>query len=353
MTGATSRATSGGPSGNGGPSDTVDVTDGRDGADGDWWEEPIEIDRTVPHIARMYDYLLGGRVNFAADRQLARRVTAALPGGLEQARANVRVNREFLIWTVRRLAGEVGVRQFLDIGTGLPTEENVHQVAQAEDPTCRIVYVDPDPTVLALSRRLLQGSSQGAIAYLEADLREPDVILRRAAATLDFSEPVGLMLLGVLHYVLDSEGPYGIVARLAEALAPGSHVVVSHLASDVDPEVMAEMVRRHNEAGSVELATVRSRAEVVRFFAGLELLEPGVVPLDEWLHRVRGAGGAVDARAGVVVGRAVGRAGAATGGAADGPPGGEADRAVGGGGGGRPRRSHRPVPIHGGMARKP
>jgi hypothetical protein len=269
--------------------DTAGAADARAaGVTDDWWEEPIEIDRHVPHMARMYDYLLGGRVHFAVDRQLAEHATAALPGGIEQARRDVRANRQFLVQTVRRLAGELGVRQFLDIGTGLPTEQNVHEVAQREDPSCRVVYVDHDPIVLAHARRLLRGSPEGATDYLDADLREPEVILGRAAETLDLTRPVAVMLVGVLHYVLDDEDPYGIVTRLLDAVPPGSYLVVSHLASDIEPEAMAELVRRHNEGVPADLAVVRSHAEVARFFDGLDLLDPGVVPLEHWCRPDRG-----------------------------------------------------------------
>jgi O-methyltransferase involved in polyketide biosynthesis len=253
-----------------------------DAADDEFWEEPIGIDTTIPHMARVYDYLLGGRTNFAVDRQLAEHATAALPGGIEAARRNVRANRRFLAWAVRTLTGEVGIRQFLDIGTGIPSDDNVHAVAQEIAPESRVVYVDHDPVVLAHARFLLRGTAEGATDYLDVDLREPETILHRAAATLDFAEPVAILLLGVLHYVLDDEGPYGIVARLVDAVPPGSYLVVSHLASDIDPEAMAELARRHNESAPAELATVRSHAEVSRFFDGLELLDPGVVPLDHW-----------------------------------------------------------------------
>jgi hypothetical protein len=250
--------------------------------DDEFWEEPIWVDTTIPHMARVYDYLLGGTTNFAVDRQLAEHATAALPGGIEAARRNVQADRRFLKWAVRYLAGEVGIRQFLDIGTGIPTDDNVHTVAQELAPAARTVYVDHDPVVLAHAHLLLRGAPEGALAYLDADLREPETILRRAADTLDFAEPVAILLLGVLHYVLDDEDPYGIVARLVRAAAPGSYLVVTHLASDIEPEAMAELIKRHNESAPADLATVRSHAEVSRFFEGLELLDPGVAPLDHW-----------------------------------------------------------------------
>jgi S-adenosyl methyltransferase len=255
-----------------------------DAADDEFWEEPIGIDTEIPHMARVYDYLLGGRNHFAVDRQLAEHATAALPGGIEAARRSVRADRQFLKWAVRYLAAEQGVRQFLDIGTGIPNDDNVHAVAQQIAPECRVVYVDHDPIVLAHARFLLRGTAEGATDYLDVDLREPETILHRAAATLDFAKPVAILLLGVLHYILDDEDPYGIVARLVDAVPPGSYLVVSHLASDIQPEAMAELARRHNESAPAQLAAIRSHAEVARFFDGLELLPPGVVSLDHWCN---------------------------------------------------------------------
>jgi hypothetical protein len=246
----------------------------------DFWDEPIEVDTKTPHMARVYDYLLGGEANFDTDRRLAEHAGDALPGGMDALRRNVRANRRFLRWAVAYLAGEVGIRQFLDIGTGIPNDDNVHAMAQAIAPDARIVYVDHDPIVLAHAHLLLRGTPRGTTDYLDADLREPDTIVHRAAATLDFTKPVAIMLLGVLHFLLDSENPYGIVARLVDAVPPGSYLVISHVASDIVPEAIAELIRRHNEAIPADLATARSHAEVTRFFDGLELLEPGVVPLD-------------------------------------------------------------------------
>jgi hypothetical protein len=248
----------------------------------EYWDEPIEIDTTIPHMARVYDYLLGGTTNFAVDRELAEHATAALPGGIEAARRNVRANRRFLAWAVRYLTGDAGIRQFLDIGTGIPSDDNVHVVAQQIAPESRVVYVDHDPVVLAHARSLLRGTAEGATAYLAVDLRHPETIVHRAAATLDFAEPVAILLLGVLHYILDEEDPYDIVARLVDAAPPGSYLVISHLASDIDPGAMAELVRRHNESAPAELAAIRNHAEMSRFFEGLELLDPGVAPLDHW-----------------------------------------------------------------------
>jgi hypothetical protein len=240
----------------------------------------FEIDTSVAHAARVYDYLLGGTSNFEVDRAAARRQTEAI-GGLDNARAQVRANRDFLARSVAYLVGEVGIRQFLDVGTGIPNHDNVHGVAQRIAPEARVVYVDNDPVVLAHARDLLKGSQEGVTAYLAGDLRQPGDILRRAATTLDLSAPVGLMLVGVLHFLLDSDDPYGVVATMLEAVPPGSYLVVSHLASDIQAEAMAELAERAN-AQVRETAVLRSRDEVARFFDGLDVLDPGVVPVDQW-----------------------------------------------------------------------
>jgi hypothetical protein len=245
-------------------------------------EEPFRIDTSVAHMARVNDYLLGGTDNFAVDRELAEHTTAALPGGIDGARVNVRANRAFLAWAVRFLAGGMGIHQFLDIGTGIPNADTVHGVAQQVAPTSRVVYVDHDAVVLAHAHALLKTTPRGATAYVHADLRDPETILATAAETLDFSRPVALMLVGVLHHILDHENPYGIVGRLLAGVPSGSYLVVSHLASDIHPEAMAELAARHNQAVTAEAAVVRDHAGVCRFFDGLELVAPGVTPLDHW-----------------------------------------------------------------------
>jgi hypothetical protein len=244
----------------------------------------MEIDRTVAHMARIYDYLLGGTDNFAIDRQVAETVTAALPGGIDGARANIRANRDFLAWAVRWLATEQGIRQFLDIGTGIPNADNVHAVAQQTAPDARVVYVDHDPVVLAHAHKLLQSTPEGATAYLDGDIRTPDRILAGSAQILDLAEPTAIMLLGILHYIADDEDPLGIVATLLDAVPSGSYLVISHLASDLFPEEMAELADRHNDGDNetAEQAVLRSRSEVARFLDGLDVIEPGVVPLNDW-----------------------------------------------------------------------
>jgi hypothetical protein len=239
--------------------------------------EPADLDISVAHPARVYDYWLGGKDNFAADRAAAEQAIAANP----MIVPGVRTNRAFLRRAVSFLAGEAGIRQFLDIGTGLPSADNTHQVAQAIAPESRIVYVDNDPIVLVHARALLTGTPEGATAYLDADLRDPGAILDRAAKTIDLGQPVALMMLAILQLVPDDAKPHEIVAELMDALVPGSYLVISHPASDVLPEAMAEMQRRLN-ARQREITTFRPRPEVIRFFDGLDLLEPGVVQTHRW-----------------------------------------------------------------------
>jgi len=239
-------------------------------------EKPAEIDTTVAHPARVYDYWLGGKDNFAADREAAERVLAVAPG----LRFRVRANRAFLARSVRFLATECDVRQFLDIGTGIPTGNNTHEVAQAAAPSSRIVYVDNDPIVLAHARALLTSTPEGATAYLEADLREPDIILDAARKTLEFDRPIALMLLGILHLIQDSEEPYQIVSHLMDALPSGSYLVVSHPASDINAN-QSEVQKRYNERVATP-QTLRSHAQVCRFFDGLQLVPPGVVYVHTW-----------------------------------------------------------------------
>jgi S-adenosyl methyltransferase len=270
----------------------------------DW--EPVDIDTSVPHPARIYDYLLGGKENFAVDREAAAQVAGAHPGGLETARAVVRANRAFLGRAVRYLATEAGIRQFLDIGTGVPTEGNTHEVAQQAAPDARVVYVDNDPIVLALSRSLLRSTPEGATAYVDGDLREPEAILERAAATLDLAQPVGIMLVAVLHLIPAADDPYGIVARLVDAVPAGSYLVVSCLAKDIHDREMAEASERHGKVVQEPIA-LWGRDDVARLFDGLEVAEPGVVQVHRWR---RGADsetvGSVDAPATPIYG-AVGR----------------------------------------------
>ena len=228
-------------------------------------------------MARVYDFWLGGKDNFEADRAVAEQVAAAYPDVL----AAVRAQRAFLARAVHFLVAEAGVRQFLDIGTGLPSANNTHQVAQGAAPQSRVVYVDNDPIVLSHARALLTSSPEGATDYIDADLRATGSILERAAGVLDFGQPVAVMLLGILQGIPDQEEPGAIVARLMDAVPPGSYLAISQLASDVATDEVAEGVQRYNEQAAVPVAA-RTYAEVCRFFAGWDLVEPGVVQVHRW-----------------------------------------------------------------------
>jgi S-adenosyl methyltransferase len=240
--------------------------------------EVPELDTRHAHSARVYNYWLGGKDNFAADREAAEQAIAANPGIV----ADVRANREFLVRAVRYLASECGVRQFLDVGAGLPTANNTHEVAEAIAPDARVVYVDNDPMVLVYARALLTGSPEGRTAYVDSDLRDTPGILREASRILDFGAPIALMLLIILHLIPDQDDPYGIVAALVDGLPSGSYLVLAHPASDIRAASMAEMTRRVNERMSGPRATMRDRAAITRLFEGLELLEPGVVQPQQW-----------------------------------------------------------------------
>jgi S-adenosyl methyltransferase len=238
-----------------------------------------EINTSVAHPARRYDYWLGGKDNFPADQASGDAVAAAFP----TIRMTVVENRRFLVRAVRALAGELGIRQFLDIGTGIPTSPNVHEVAQSIAPDSRVVYVDNDPIVLAHARALLRSGPQGATAYLDADLREPDKILQHPdlLRTLDLSQPVALMLVAILHFIPDDDDPHGAVARLVGAMPPGSYLVVSHATSDFMPPQAAAAVDEEGAQSRVPFR-FRTKKEFARFLEGLELIPPGIQPLSEW-----------------------------------------------------------------------
>jgi hypothetical protein len=234
------------------------------------------FDTSVAHVARIYDYWLGGKDNYAVDRAAGDAALRVYPG-LAQS---VRANRAFLARAVRYLAAEAGIRQFLDIGTGIPTANNTHEVAQAVSPGCRVVYVDNDPIVLAHARALLTGAPEGATDYLDADLRDTGTILEQAARTLDFSRPVAVVLMAILHLIPDTDDPYGIVSRLAGAAPAGSYLALSHIASDIDQAVAAA----RDQVGQYmpDKQTYRTHVQVTRFFDGLELVEPGLVRVQDW-----------------------------------------------------------------------
>ncbi|MCW2872958.1 SAM-dependent methyltransferase [Actinacidiphila oryziradicis] len=240
-------------------------------------QQPLsKINTTVPHSARMWNYFLGGKDHYPIDRQIGDQVREVYPGIVDIARHS----RAFLSRAVRHLAGEVGIRQFLDIGTGLPTADNTHEVAQRVAPESKIVYVDNDPLVLVHAQALLTSSPQGACDYIEADVRDPDRILREAARTLDFSQPIALMQLGVMGNVLNDEEAYAIEDRLLRALAPGSYLVFEDGTNVVHHEAAAEAERRRAEAG--DPYRLRTPEQMARFFDGLEVLPPGVVSVSRW-----------------------------------------------------------------------
>ena len=239
---------------------------------------PPEINRNAPQSARVYDYWLGGKDHFPADRALGEAIAEALP----TIRTQVRGQRAFLGRAVRHLATEAGVRQFLDIGTGIPSAGNVHDVAQEIAPESRVLYVDNDPIVLVHARALMAGSTEGLVAFIQADLREPKAILDDAAVarTLDLAQPVGLVLVGVMHHLRDTDDPRRIVATLVDALAPGSYLVLSQTTPDFDPEAMRALAAASEQGGIPNVP--RTLADTEPFFAGLELVEPGLVPLAAW-----------------------------------------------------------------------
>ncbi|MGH3870837.1 MAG: SAM-dependent methyltransferase [Pseudonocardiaceae bacterium] len=236
------------------------------------------IDTTVPHTARVWNYWLGGKDNYPVDREAGDHIAATMPGIVDTARAV----RRFLDRGVRYLVSEMGVRQLLDIGTGLPTVNNTHQVAQATAPECRIVYVDNDPLVLAHARALLTSTPEGVTPYLNADLRDPGKIVREAARTLDFSQPIALMLLGILNHIMDTAESYKIVNRLLDALPAGSYLMMSHFTALLDTDLVEKGMQIFNDSGGRPPVRGRSRQELLRYFDGLELLEPGLVSVSLW-----------------------------------------------------------------------
>lgn len=243
--------------------------------------EPVPIDTTRAHAARVYDYLLGGRANFEVDRVAAERAYAAWPGGIDAVRSDVREHRAALGRVVRYLVREAGITQFLDIGTGIPAEGSVHEVAQRETPGTRVVYADRDPVVLAHADQLLREAPEGMVRFVYGDLRDPQPILREASTTLDFSRPVAVMLFGILHFFADADDPRGLIGQLMAPLAPGSGLALTHLASDLYPDELSETFDRLNSA-MAESVTLRSHGEVAALLGGLDLAEPGVVQAAQW-----------------------------------------------------------------------
>jgi hypothetical protein len=245
------------------------------------------IDTSRPHPSRVYDVFLGGRDNYPVDRVAAKAALAANPRGY----LNVWHNREFVRRAVSHLTSNVDIRQFLDVGTGLPTAENVHEIAQQIAPESRIVYVDNDPVVLTHARALLTSGPQGVTDYLDADLRDPETILREAGRTLNFGRPVALVLAAVLHFT-DDDAASGVIAQLVGALAPGSYLLLSHLTADLNPENGMRVAKTYADSGLTFV--LRSKQDILRFVTdnGLELVEPGIVPVHHWRpdHRPRTIG---------------------------------------------------------------
>jgi hypothetical protein len=237
------------------------------------------IDTSVAQPARVYDYLLGGKDNFAADRAAGDEIIAAAPSAVTVAR----LNRAFLGRAIRFLVTDCGIRQFLDIGPGIPSAGNTHEVAQAIAPQARVMYVDNDPMVMAHARARLTGTTEGAVAYLDADLRDPDRILRAAHQALDFRQPVALLILLVLDLIPDTDEPHQVVARLVDGLPGGSYLALTHPPSDIQPEGVAKLQQglKAPVAPGASI-TVRSHDEVARFFSGLDIVPPGLVQVHQW-----------------------------------------------------------------------
>jgi hypothetical protein len=234
------------------------------------------FDTSVANAARMWNYWIGGKDNFRADRAAGDHVLAAMPALPLVAR----MLRRFLITTVDELTA-AGVRQFLDIGTGLPTADNTHDVAQRVAPESRIVYVDHDPVVISHAQALLTSDPAGKTDYIQADLRDWATISAGAQRTLDFSRPVAVLLIAVLHFILDTEDPHQLIAQMMADLAPGSYLVIGHAASDIEAGTAAAMAQSYNASSALTI-TPRDGATVARFFDGMEMTGPGLLPLAQW-----------------------------------------------------------------------
>ena len=244
------------------------------------WPADSLVDHGVAQAARVYDYLLGGVDNFEIDRETAERMYANA-GGVEKARRRVRANRDFLGRAVRYLAAEAGIRQFLDLGTGIPNADNVHGVAQATVPDSRVVYVDHDPVVLAHAHTLKAGAPEGATAFIYGDVCDHESVLSQAAATLDFSQPIAIVMVGILHHFRDDEHPESLVHHYVDAVPSGSYLVLENIGKESDDLTkLGEVMEDFPEAQFTLVP--RSRAEMARFFEGTELIEPGLVFVDQW-----------------------------------------------------------------------
>jgi hypothetical protein len=239
--------------------------------------ELLGLNTDVPHPARVYDFWLGGKDNFEADRRAAAEAIEIFPKTVQSARSC----REYLARVVAYLTAEAGVRQFLDLGSGLPSVRNVHEVAQSIAPESRVVYVDNDPVVLRHAQALLTSAPPGVTGYIQADIRNPELIVAKAAETLDFSQPIAVMLLAVLHFITDAQDPAGIIATVMDAVPSGSYLAIGHHTADIYPE-LREFAARLSELNPDYRATLRDRQQVTGLFAGLELVEPGVVQISKW-----------------------------------------------------------------------
>jgi hypothetical protein len=247
---------------------------------------PVDLKTDVPHSARVYDYLLGGKDNFAADREAAAHITEVWPN----LPVSMRANRNFMIRVSRFLAAELGIRQFFDIGTGLPTSPNLHEVVQSVHPDARIVYVDNDPIVLVHARALLTSSDEGRTTYIDADLKDPDRIVAapQLAQALDLTQPVAICLLAIMHYVIDEDHAHRIIDTLMAAMPSGSALALSTATADTNPEEVGRGIAMYNARGIA--SKVRTKSEVEALFNGLELVEPGVELIHRWHPDERSAG---------------------------------------------------------------
>jgi S-adenosyl methyltransferase len=246
-----------------------------------------EIDPHKANAARVYDYLVGGDAWFEVDRAAAERAAAMYPGGLQAVKDGCRANRDFLARVVRWMVREHGIHQFLDLGTGVPSDDNVHAVAQAADPRARVVGVDYDPVVLAHAHTHLESTPEGKAAFISGDFKEPEKVLAEAGKTLDFSEPVGLLLIAILHLIPDEDRPDELITRLMDPLAPGSFLAITHVAADLMDLGGADEALTEDMA---EPMVARTKDEIAsRFVGGLELVPPGIVPVDKWHPDQQGA----------------------------------------------------------------
>ncbi len=272
---------------------TAERTQGADPAERSGGGQRRTFNTSIAHQARIYDYLIGGKDNFAADREAGDAMIAAQPDTV----AGLRANRQYMTRAVHYLAAEEGIRQFLDLGTGIPTAPNVHQVAQEVAPASRVAYVDYDPVVLSYARALMVGTPEGRTDFIDADLRDTDEILERSAQILDFSEPVAVTVLMTLHAITDADDPHAVIATIIRAMPPGSYLALTHPASDIDAERMAAMRERVNQL-SFQQYTFRDRYQVSRFFDGLDLVAPGLVSVEQW-HPAIATGRVIPVWAGV------------------------------------------------------